>query len=433
VIIQFHSTASSGITPETPTEEEPSMEIISKGHKWRKDRKLGSGYKKPRLFEGLTAQAKYFDCEDLRLRNTGSQDWLTKFYQVENKNLGVNIGRQLNLLRLGTTYMFQSLFLSPQTPTCGLVASYSRDENAPSILQSVSANATAKRKEHFKSMKASGRVTLHTRFNYIGKVPLVVESKTVAQYNQTNLEKTEIKSMTTIMGGQNDQMGLCLDLKSENSPTTDMLDYKGHNEPRYKRRIRVNWGNIASNAGARGCNLRGSEIILNEFAERSDEQKYEESASSTTWPYSQCRREREMLVSHVPATDACVNAAFLQTNLKKSRIHIDYNIDSQAREHWKHPSTIVKELLFPYKVEGDSVEENLSDNENMTSGNITLDFFADEVNPEVDIFYESNAGGRETYKGVDLSALPTFITRPGHSRLSPLLKDYYDLGLYGYY
>lgn len=62
------------------------LAMISKGEKYREERRLGSGYKY-KFMEGVKAGAMYYDCEKVHSRVHVFRQ-LRKFFGPENKNLG---------------------------------------------------------------------------------------------------------------------------------------------------------------------------------------------------------------------------------------------------------------------------------------------------------------------------------------------------------
>lgn len=452
IMAQVHATAFTAIQSDAPASlkdqetvdllhescpECKGIAIISKGEKYREERKLGSGYKYKSL-EGLSAGAKYYDCEKIHSRIHVLRS-LRKFFGPENKNLGGRIGRPLTLLRLGARYMLQSLFLSPPTETCGLKAWYSQDPTAQSIFEKIEGSAKLKYESDPKE-KIGTKVQVKSSLNmkYGGAAPKTKTLDMALSFAKVGLEKVELKTKLSLKDEAAGRNGVvCLDLVSQTTKVADFFDYEGENEPNYERTISIAWSK--DDKGAKeGCPANAAGIKITKKAHRSQAQKDE--AKSDRWPYKQCREQKssdKYPGDLTPATEACVWAAFKQTNLREANVTIQYKVDPEARKRWKYPGALAAAILMPYQVSSDDVDhaahgEHGTTADGLIQGTIDLDVTMDEEHPEADIHFHSSQGEEEHFHGVDLNFLPGPLKRPVFSRFSQLQYAAMALGVYGY-
>jgi hypothetical protein len=452
LLAQVHATAFTSIQSDAPATlkdqeaidllhescpECKGVAIISKGQKFREERKLGSGYKYKSM-EGISAGAKYYDCEKIHSRIHVLRS-LRKFFGPENKNLGGRLGRPLTLLRLGARYMLQTLFFSPPTETCGLKAWYSQDPAAQSIFEKIEGQARVVKYESDPKEQLGTRVQVKStlNFKYGGAVPKTRTLDLGVAFAKTGLEKVEVKVRLAAKGEQPDKSGVvCVDLTSQTTKVADFFDYEGVNEPTYERTINVVWGKDAKEGG---CPKGGPEIRLTKKAHRSQAQKDE--AASDRWPYKQCREQKNSPKypgTITPATEPCLWAAFKQTSLRESNITINYKVDAEARKRWRYPGMLAATILMPYAVPAESVDGHAGHGDHgvtasgLLQGTIAMDVTMDEEHPEADIHFHGSQGEQEHFHEVDLSFLPGPLRRPVFSRFSPLQKTAFDLGVWGY-
>jgi len=415
--------------------------MISKGEKFREERKLGSGYKYKAL-EGVSVGAKYYDCEKIHSRMHVLKQ-LRKFFGPENKYLGGRLGRPLTLLRLGARYMMQSLFLSPVTETCGMKAWYKQDPTAPSVFDKVEGQAKVKYEEDSKD-KLGTKVMVKSslNFKYTGPTPKTKSLDMSLSFTKTGLEKTEIKTKLSAKDESAGKGGvLCLDLTANQAKVADFFGYTGENEPTYERTISIAWAKDDKATKEGACPANAAGIKITKKAHRSQEQK--EQAESDMWPYKQCRDAKNSPKypgDLTPAIEPCLWAAYKQTNLREANITINYKVDPDARKRWRYPGALAAAMLMPYWVPSDSVDEHAASahgDHGVTAdghlqGELKLDVTMDEEHPEADIHWHGSGGEQEHFHGVDLNFLPGPLKRPVHSRFSGLMYKAFELGVYGY-
>lgn len=413
------------------------MTMITKGEKYREERKLGSGYKYKSM-EGISAGAKYFDCEKIHSRIHVLRQ-LRKFFGPENKNLGGRVGRPLTLARLGARYMIQTLFLSPTTETCGMKLWYKQDTTAPSVFDKVEGQAKVKYEEDPKEKLGTKLMVKSSfAFKYTGTTPKTRSLDMTLSLAKTGLEKLEVKTKIAAKDDVANKGGVvCIDVTAAQSKVSDFFDYNGENEPTYERTINVAWTKDISKDAACPATAAGIKIIKK--AHRSQAQK--DAAASDMWPYKQCRDQKSSPKypgDITPATEPCLWAAYKQTNLRESNITINYKVDPDARKRWRYPGALIAAMLMPYWVPTDSVDGHAAHGdhgvtaEGHLQGEIKLDVTMDEENPEADIHWHGSGGEQEHFHNVDLDFLPGPMKRPVHARFSALMYKAFDLGVYGY-
>jgi hypothetical protein len=412
--------------------------MISKGEKYREERKLGSGYKYKSM-EGISAGVKYYDCEKIHSRIHVLKQ-LRKFFGPENKNLGGRFGRPLTLARLGFRYMLQTLFLSPSTETCGMKAWYKQDTTAPSVFDKVEGQAKVKYEEDPKEklgMKVMVKSSLN--FKYIGATPKTRSLDMTLTLAKTGLEKTELKTKLAAKDEGTGKGGVvCIDVTANQAKVSDFFDYHGENEPTYERVINVAWTKDVASKDA-SCPANAPGIKITRKAHRSQHQK--DDSEADVWPYKQCRDAKNSPKypgDITPATEACLWAAYKQTNLRESNITINYKVDPDARKRWRYPGALIAAVLMPYWVPSDTVDGHAAHGDHGVStdgllqGEIKMDVTMDEEHPEADIHWHGSGGEQEHFHGVDLNFLPGPLKRPVPSRFSPLMHAAFNLGVYGY-
>jgi hypothetical protein len=453
VMGQVHATAVTAVHSDTPAAMKDQeiidllhqtcptckgMAMISKGEKFREERKLGSGYKY-KTMEGINAGAKYYDCEKIHSRIHVLKQ-LRKFFGPENKNLGGRFGRPLTLLRLGARYMVQTLFLSPTTETCGMKAWYKQDTAAPSVFDKVEGQAKVKYEEDPKDKLGNkAMVKSSLNFKYTGATPKTRSLDMTLTLVKTGLEKIEVKTKLSAKDDALNKGGVvCIDVTATQAKVSDFFDYNGENEPTYERTISVAWSKDISSKDA-SCPANSPGIKITKKAHRSQAQKDE--AASDAWPYKQCREQKNSPKypgDITPATEPCLWASYKQTNLRESNVTINYKVDPEARNRWRYPGALVAAVLMPYWVPSDSVDGHAAHGDHGVSadgllqGELKLDVTMDEEHPEADIHWHGSGGESEHFHGVDLNFLPGPLKRPVHSRFSALMYKAFDLGVYGY-
>jgi hypothetical protein len=453
VMAQVHATAVTAVHSDAPASMQDSkivdllhetcpackgLVMITKGEKYREERKLGSGYKY-KTTEGVSIGAKYYDCEKIHSRMHVLKQ-LRKFFGPENKNLGGRFGRPLTLARLGARYMLQTLFLSPTTETCGMKAWYKQDTTAPSVFDKVEGQAKVKYESDSKDklgLKVMVKSSLN--FKYTGTTPKTRALDMTLTYAKTGLEKTELKTKMSAKDEATNKGGvLCVDVTAIQSSASDFFDYTGENEPTYERTINIAWTKEIGGKDA-ACPTNADGIKIVKKAHRSQAQK--EMATSDVWPYKQCREHKaspKYPGEMTPATEACIWAAFKQTNLRESNITINYKVDPDAKTRWRYPGAMAAAMLMPYWVPSDSVDGHAAHGDHGVAddghlkGEIKLDVTMDEEHPEADIHWHGSGGESEHFHAVDLNFLPGPMKRPVASRFSPLMYTAFNMGVYGY-
>jgi hypothetical protein len=413
--------------------------VISKGEKYREDRKLGSGYKY-KFTEGISVGAKYYDCEKIHSRIHVLRQ-LRKFYGPENKNLGGRAGRGLTLFRLGTRYLLQSLFLSPPTETCGMQLWYSQDSSAPSVFDRAEGQAKVKIEEDPKDRLGS-KVMLKSsvNFKYTGPTPKTKSLDIAATLVKTGLEKTEIKTKFLVKDDSaGKQAVLCIDATIQNSKASDFFAFEGADEPTSDRTVNIAWAKDAQVTKEGTCPANADGVKIVRTSHRSQAQK--EAATSNAWPYKQCREHKASAKypgDITPATNPCLWAAYKQTALRESNVTITYKVDPEARKRWRYPGALAAAFLMPYAVPSDTVDGHAAHGHHGVAtdghleGEIKLDIAMDEEHPTADIHWHGSQGEQEHFHGVDLSFLPGPLKRKIHSRFSGLMYTAFDLGVYAY-
>jgi hypothetical protein len=451
---QIHATAFTAIQSDVPAAlkdketvdllhqtcpECKGIAVISKGEKFREERKLGSGYKYKAL-EGVSAGAKYYDCEKIHSRIHVLRQ-LRKFFGPENKNLGGRLGRPLTMLRLGARYMLQTLFLSPPTETCGMKVWYHQDPTAASIFEKVEGQAKVKYESDPKEKVGTKvQVKASLNFKYGGSTPKTKTLDMGVNFAKVGLEKVDLKVKLAAKDESAAKSGVvCVDVTSSTNVVSDFFDYEGENEPTYERTINIAWAKDDKSGKDAACPANSAGIKINKKAHRSQAQKDE--ALSDRWPYKQCREQKaspKYPGDLTPATEPCLWAAFKQTKLRESNITINYKVDPEARKRWKYPGALAAAMLMPYWVPSDSVDGHAAHGEHgatadgFIQGEIKMDVTMDEENPEADIHFHSSQGEQEHFHGVDLNFLPGPLKRPVFSRFSNIQYLAFDLGIYGY-
>jgi hypothetical protein len=453
VLSQHHATAVTAVHSDAPASMKDKdivdllrqtcptckgLAMISKGEKYREERKLGSGYKYKSM-EGISAGVKYYDCEKVHSRIHVLKQ-LRKFFGPENKNLGGRFGRALTLARLGFRYMAQYIFLAPATETCGMKAWYKQDTTAPSIFDKVEGQAKVKYEEDPKD-KLGNKLMLKSslNFKYTGSVPKTRALDATVSLVQTGMEKLEVKAKLSAKDEALNKGGVvCIDVTAVKAKVSDFFDYHGDNEPTFERTINVAWTKDFQ-AAKDGCPASSPGFKIVKKAHRSQAQK--EMAESDAWPYKQCRDQKNSPKypgELTPATEPCLWATYKQTNLRESNITINYKVDPDARKRWRYPGALVAAVLMPYWVPTDSVDGHAAHGDHGTTadgllqGEIKLDVTMDEEHPEADIHWHGSGGEQEHFHGVDLNFLPGPLKRPVHSRFSELMYQAFNLGVYGY-
>jgi hypothetical protein len=414
------------------------MTVISKGEKYREERRLGSGYKY-KAMEGISAGVKYYDCEKVHSRLHVMKQ-LRKFFSPDNKNLGGRAGEALTAVRLGLRYMIESLFFSPPTETCGMKAWYKRDNTAQSVFDKVEAQIRGKFEEDPKDkmgMKLSLKAAMN--YKYTGPTPKTKTLDVMLNAQKTGMEKTEIKAKLSAKDESAGKNGaVCIDVTAVAPKVNDFFAYEGENEPTYERTINIAWVKDDKSTGPT-CPANSPGIKIVRKAHRSQAQKDE--AEKDMWPYKQCNAAKnsdKYPGPLTPATEACVWAAFKQTNLRESNVTITYKVDPDARQRWRYPGALLGAMLMPYWVPSDAVEGHAAHGHHGTTsdgliqGEIELDVTMDEEHPEADIHWHGSGGEQEHFHGVDLSFLPGPFKRPLHSRFPGFTKLAFDYGIYGY-
>lgn len=417
--------------------------IITKGDKYRETRQLGSGYKY-KFMEGISAGAKYFDCEKIHSRIHVIRT-LRKFFGPENKNLGGGrFGGPLTQIRLGLSYAIKSIFLSPPTETCGLKAYFKQDPKAASVFEKIEGQIKVKYESDPKE-KIGTKVQAKSSLNlkYGGATPKTKTVDLSVTLQKSGIEKTELKVKLAArdeVAGRNGVV--CLDLTSSTNKVGDFFDYEGENEPTYERQINIVWGKEDKAAKEGSCPTNSAAIKIVKQAHRSKAQI--EEAKSDRWPYKQCRAQKgsaQYPGPLTPATGDCIWAAYKQTNLREANITINYKVDPEARKRWRYPGAIIAGLLMPYWVPAESVDADAAHHGHdigptadgkFIQGEIKLDVAMDEEHPEADIHFHSSQGEQEHFHGVDLNFLPGGLKRPIFSRFSPLYYQAMRLGVYSY-
>ncbi|OXA36580.1 Vitellogenin-5 [Folsomia candida] len=453
IMAQVHATAVTSIHSDTPATMNDNkivdllhescplckgMEVISKGEKFREERRLGSGYKYKAL-EGVNIGGKYFDCEKVHSRIHVLRQ-LRKFYGPEFKNLGGRAGQSLTLLRVGTRYMMSSLFLSPTTETCGMKFWYHKDLSATSVFDKVEGQAKVKYEEDPKDKLGNKLMAKSSlTFTYTGTTPKTRSLDMTLTLVKTGLEKIEVKTKLAAKDDALNKGGVvCIDIAATQAKVSDFFDYNGENEPTYERTINVAWSKDISSKDA-SCPANSAGIKITKKAHRSQAQKDE--AQSDAWPYKQCRDQKSSPKypgDLTPATEPCLWAAYKQTNLRESNVTINYKVDPEARNRWKYPGALVAAALMPYWVPSDTVDGHAAHGDHGVSadghlqGELKLDVTMDDENPEADIHWHGSGGESEHFHGVDLNFLPGPLKRPVHSRFSGLMYKAFELGVYGY-
>jgi hypothetical protein len=416
------------------------MVMVSKGEKYRTERRLGSGYKY-KFMEGISSGIKYYDCEKVHSRIHVIKQ-LRKYFGPENKNLGGRTGRALTSLRLGLRYMIHSLFFSPQTETCGMKLWFMRDTSAQSVFDKVEGQIRGKFEEDPKDkigMKLNVKAALN--FKYTGAVPKSKALDLVFYAAKTGWEKTEVKAKLSAKDESAGKSGsVCIDVNAVASKITDFFAYEGENEPTYERTTSIAWvKDDKSKEPTCPPNSAGVKIVRKAY--RSEAQK--EEARKDIWPYKQCNEVKNSPKypgPMTPATEACVWAAFKQTNLRHSNVTITYKVDKDARARWRYPGAFLAAMLMPYWVPADTVEghaahghaEHGVTSDGHLQGELMLDVSMDEDEPEADIHWHGSGGEQEHFHGVDLNFLPGPFKKPLHSRFPGFVKTMFDLGIYGY-
>jgi len=454
VLAQVHATAVTAVHSDAPASMKDNEIVdllhqtcpeckgiaqITKGEKYREERKLGSGYKY-KFLEGVSAGAKYFDCEKVHSRIHVFRQ-LRKFFGPENKNLAGRFGKSLTGIRLGLRYMLQTLFLSPTTETCGLKAYYKQDTKAESVFDKVEGQAKVKYEEDPKD-KLGNRLMLKSsiNFKYTGQSPKNKAVDATLSFVKTGLEKIEVKSKLSAKDESTGKGGVvCIDVTAEQPKVADFFSFEGDSEPSYERNINIAWAK-ADQAGKEGsCPSNSAGIKIKRLSHRSQAQK--EEAQKDKWPYKQCREHKNSPKYPgplTPATEPCLWAVYKQTNLRESNITINYRVDSDARNRWKYPGALLTAILMPYWVPSDTVDGHAAHGshgvsaDGLLEGEVKMDVTMDEENPEADIHWHGSQGQQEHFHGVDLNFLPGPIKRPVHSRFSDLMYKAFDLGVYGY-
>jgi hypothetical protein len=414
------------------------LALITKGEKFREERKLGSGYKYKSM-EGISAGAQYYDCEKVHSRIHVLRQ-LRKFFGPENKNLGGRFGRPLTLARLGARYLIQSLFLSPGTETCGLKAWYHQDTTAKSVFDKVEGQAKVKYEEDPKD-KLGNKLMLKSslNFKYIGATPKTRTLDVSLALTKTGQEKIEVK---TKLAAKDEAAGLggvvCIDVTATQGKTSDFFGYEGDDEPSYERTINVAWTKD-DKAKDTGCPSTSPGFKIRKVAHRSQAQKDE--SHDDVWPYKQCKEHKDSPKYPgplTPATEPCLWAAYKQTNLREANITINYKVDPDARKRWRYPGALAYALLLPYSVPADTVDGHAAHGDHGTTaegylqGELKIDATLDAEHPEASIHWHGSSGEQEHFHGVDLSFLPAGLRSPIHARFSGLMYKAFDLGVYGY-
>jgi hypothetical protein len=418
------------------------IEIISKGEKYREERKLGSGYKY-KFMEGIKAGVKYYDCEKIHSRVHVLRS-LRKFFGPENKNIGGRLGGPLTQIRLGARYLIQSLYLSPPTETCGLKAYFLQDTTAESVYDKIEGQIKVKYESDPKEklgLKVQAKASLNAK--YIGNTPKTKNIDALLSISKTGMEKVEVKAKVAARDEATGRSGVvCVDVNAAGSKISDFFDYEGTNEPTYERTINIVWGKPEGAGKEPTCPTNAAGIKITRLAHRSQAQKDE--AHSDRWPYKQCREAKgspRYPGPLTPATEPCVWAAFKQTSLREANVTINYRVDPEARKRWRYPGIIAAALLMPYHVPSEEVDAALNHahgdhgptaDGKYIQGSIKLDAALDEEHPEADIHFHASTGENEHFHGVDLSFLPGPFKRPVFSRFSPLYALAMQYGVYSY-
>jgi hypothetical protein len=409
------------------------LAVISKGDKYRDTRQIGVLYK---YLTGVKGGIKYFDCEKVHNRVYVAKQ-LRKIFGPENKNSG---GRILSKIRLGLSYLRESLFYSPVTQTCGIKAYFYQDKTAKTIFQKVEGQIKVKYQAELNKkvgVKAGGKATL--KMIYGGAEPKSRNFDLDVKFQTTGMTKRDLKVKAAVNDEITNKAGIvCVDVSTSFSKPQDFLSYEGVNEPTAERTITINYG--ATKDGSSCPDSATSPSI--KYVRKSHRSKGQiEAAKADHWPYKQCREAQASgkypgpLVAPV---EACFWAANEQTRLREANITIDYKVDPEARNRWKRPGAVLATILMPYLVSEDTlsqVDEHAhfhgSNDGKLLNGRIAIDVDLTQGDSEADIHFHPSTGENEHYHGIDLDSLPLRLINPVSTRFPPLRVASMKLGLYG--
>jgi hypothetical protein len=411
------------------------LAVISKGDKHRDSRQIGFLYK---YLTGVQGGLKYFDCEKVHNRLYVYKQ-LRKVFGPDNKNDG---GRILSKIRLGLSYLRESLFLSPITQTCGLKGYFYQDKTQKTIFEKIEGQIRVKYTPE-PDNKIGTKVTAKSslKFIYGGAEPKTRNFDVNANFQLTGLYKRDLRVRLAVKDEITNKNGIvCVDVSTAMSKPNDWFAYDGQNEPTQERTINIVYGAQSKDGKDTSCPDKATSPNIKYVRKSHRSQHQIEEAASDMWPYKQCREQRQSGKypgSLYPATEACAWAAFEQTKLRESNITIDYKVDPEARNRWKRPGAVIATILMPYWVPEDTVIDNHAEHHghsegNLISGRIAIDLDLSSENPEADIHFHGSQGQHEHFHGIDLDALPVRLLNPVSTRFQPLQVAALKLGLYAY-
>lgn len=411
--------------------------VITKGQSQRGTRQIAiPEMSRFKIFEGVKRGAKYFDCEKVHTRyNTIKK--VAKYFGEQDKNAGkLTITRVL----LGIQYMRDSLFLSPQTQTCGLKAYYHQDDQAKSIFKKLEGQVRVKyTADPGKKMGTKVQFKGSLNFQHEGEDPQSKSVEVAGQVQFTGIDKRDVKLRFVAKDEKTGKNGvLCVEAATQMKKASDFLSYEGENEPTFERKITLNWG---PETGKDSCPTTDAYIKATRKAHRSQEQV--EEANTDVWPYKQCNEQKKSDKypgNLTPATYECMAAAIDQTKLRESNITIEYQVDVEARNRWKKPMVAVAALLLPYwDTESSAVAQHVHSTHveapssaQYVKGSVEIDVSARKQNPTLDIHWHGSQGD-EHFHNVDLAAIPGPLkVKPVFSRFSPFYYEMFQAGVFGY-
>lgn len=418
----------------------PTCEVfahITKGDNHRGSRRVGI----PQIqgfMSGIKRGVEIFDCEKPHTRFHVIKK-LAKWFGEQNKNYETfRLGR----LILGLEYMRDSIFLSPETQTCGIKAYFHQDKSAKTIWEKVEGQLKVKyTPDPDKKLGSKVQLKANLNFNYVGPEPNTRVLDVTGTFQFTGLEKRQAKLRFLGKDQKSGKNGVvCVEINAQNKKAEDFLSYEGANEPEFERNIKVYWGPEPAGGKDGACPTTTSYIKGQRKAHRSMEQV--EEAKAGGWPYKQCNAQKgsaEWPGSITPSTYECMQAAIDQTNLRESNITIEYKLDVEARNRWKKPAVILLAFLVPYW------EENMSStaahvhgsadaapgDAEYVEGKIEIDVSARKRNPTADIHFHGSKGD-EHFHNVDLDIFGPFKVQPVFSRFSPFHYKAFESGIFGY-
>jgi len=417
-----------------------SIAVVSKGEKYRESRQVGILYK---YLTGVKGGIKYFDCEKVHNRAYVAKQ-LRKIFGPENKNDG---GRVLSRLRLGLSYLRESLFFSPITPTCGIKAYFYQDASQETVFDHVEGNIKAKYTPD-PNKKVGTKITAKATLKmvYTGAQPKSRNFDANVNFQVTGVNKRDLRVKLGVKDEITNKNGIvCMDVSTVTNKVADWFSYEGPNEPTAERTINIIYGSEPKDGKEGACPDPATSPSIKYTRKSHRSQGQIEEATGDFYPYKQCREQRASGLYPgplVPATEACAVAAFEQTKLREANITVEYKVHKDARNRWSKPGALLAALLLPYYVPEESTNgidahadhhgAHVGESGDLIQGRIELDAVLDETHPEVDIHFHPSTGAHEHYHGIDLTGLPTRILTPISTRFQPLQVAALKMGVYAY-